>query len=76
MCLASGSQWFRLTHLGNDFGVNPFYNGVYNYLYSLRMKGLGLFRLANSVLVDPPNIDNVRVCSEHYSRMMVSLLIC
>ena len=71
MCLASGSQWFHLTHLGNVFGVNPFYNDV---LYSLRKKGLSLFRLAKDYklrltwfrklrLVDPPNSDNVRVCT-------------
>ena len=52
------------------FGVNPFYNGV---LYSLRKKGLSLFRLAKDHklrltwfrklgLVEPPNSDNVRVC--------------
>ena len=68
------------------FGVNPFYNGV---LYSLRKKGLSLFRLAKDHkfrltwfrklgLVEPPNIDNVRVCvgSEHFTWIFVSFLIC
>ena len=60
---------------GNCLGVNPFYNGV---LYSLRKKGLSLFRLAKYDklrltwfrklgLVDPPNSDNVRVCSEQFT---------
>ena len=40
--IASDTQWFHLTHLGNVW-VNPFYNGV---LYSLRKAGLRLFRLA------------------------------
>ena len=42
MCLASGTQWFHLTHMGNVFSVNPFYNGV---LYSLRKKGLRILDL-------------------------------
>ncbi len=70
MCLASGTQWFHLTHLGNVFWCESFYNGV---LYSLRKKGLSLLRLAKDHklrltwfrklgLVEPPNSDNVRVC--------------
>ena len=56
------------------FLVNPLCNVV---LYSLRKKGLSCFRLAKDHklrltwfrklrLVDPPNTDNVCVCSEHF----------
>ena len=68
------------------FGVNPFNNGV---MYSLRKKGLSLLRLAKDHklrltwfrklgLVEPPNSDNFRVgvCSEHFTRIFFSFLIC